>query len=96
MDKSTVWERFSKSLEQQAVLPETKEIGTEEKLANVIELLSKTLERQDEKAASNVHTAITLHDGGGIFSGPGLERDVITAHIRPQGILSVLPLLLLW
>jgi len=35
--------------------------------------------------------AVPLHGIGGIFSGPGLERDVITAHVRPMGILSVLP-----
>ncbi len=29
---------------------------------------------------------------GGVFSVPGTDRDVFTAHIRPQGISSVLPL----
>jgi hypothetical protein len=40
---------------------------------------------------ASVMTAPALHGPGGIFTGPGLERDVITAHIRPEGISSILP-----
>jgi len=43
------------------------------------------------KVPAQFQTATRLHGLGGIFSGPGLERDVITAMIRPRGILSVLP-----
>lgn len=39
------------------------------------------------------HTGIKLHGAGGIFQGPGLERDIITAHVRPFGIGSELDLL---
>lgn len=45
------------------------------------------------KTPATVHTGIKLHGDGGIFQGPGLERDVITAHVRPYGIASQLPLL---
>lgn len=96
MDSQSVWDRFDASLNRQKVIPETKAEpkDRDELLADAILMLNKTLERQEsEKAAGNVHSAITLHDGGGIFSTPGLDRDVITAHIRSQGILSKLPLL---
>lgn len=43
------------------------------------------------KAPANFQTATPLHGLGGIFSGQGIERDVITAHVRPRGILSMLP-----
>jgi len=43
------------------------------------------------KAPATVWTATRLHGLGGIFSGAGLERDIITAMVRPRGILSVLP-----
>lgn len=42
------------------------------------------------KTPATSTTATTLHGPGGIFQGPGLERDVITAHVRPQGISSAL------
>jgi len=45
------------------------------------------------KAPATVQTAAALHGPGGVFTGPGLERDVITAHVRPHGISTVLPLL---
>jgi len=43
------------------------------------------------KTPANFQTATPLHGLGGIFGQPGMERDVITAHIRPHGIGSVLP-----
>ena len=43
------------------------------------------------KAPANWQTATPLHGVGGIFATPGLERDVITAHVRPYGIASILP-----
>lgn len=42
-------------------------------------------------AAASSYTP--LHGPGGIWTGPGLERDVISAHVRPQGLASVLRLL---
>lgn len=46
-----------------------------------------------EKTVGNTMTANKLHGINGLFSTPGLERDVITAMVRPQGIGSVLPAL---
>lgn len=43
------------------------------------------------KAVGTTHTAVRLHGTGGIFSTPGLERDIISAYVRPMGIASVLP-----
>lgn len=52
---------------------------------------SLPVEKEDvTKTPANVHTGIRLHGSSGIFTG-GLERDVITAHVRPHGIASVLP-----
>lgn len=49
--------------------------------------------RYHTKAAlANTQTAPQLHGLGGIFSTPGLNRDVITAHVRPRGIASSIPL----
>lgn len=45
-----------------------------------------------EKAAST-QNATPLHGQGGLLSGQGIERDVITAMMRPYGIGSVLPLI---
>lgn len=39
------------------------------------------------------HTGIKLHGDTGLFSTPGLDRDVITAHVRPHGLAGMLPLL---
>lgn len=43
------------------------------------------------KTPAGWQTATPLHGLGGIFAQPGMERDVITAYVRPYGILSVLP-----
>lgn len=43
-----------------------------------------------EKAAGSFQSATPLHGTGGIFSTPGLDRVVVTAYIRPQGISRVL------
>lgn len=65
---------------------------------NSVQILAQALKQvmadsKDTDRKQDVHTAITLHDGGGIFSTCGLEREVITAHIRPEGIGSQLPLM---
>lgn len=44
------------------------------------------------KAPADHNTAPLLHGNGGLFSN-SLERDVITAHVRPYGIGDHLPLL---
>jgi hypothetical protein len=75
-----------------------------EKLAEIAVGNSKILEALTEEKAkqegwvfkapqATTTTAATLHGSGGIWQGPGLERDVITAHVRPYGIASQLPML---
>ena len=44
-----------------------------------------------DKAAGNTMTANKLHGLTGTFSTSGLDRDVISAHVRPMGIGNVLP-----
>jgi len=48
---------------------------------------------QHTKTPANFSTFTPLHGSGGIFAVAGLERDIITAHIRPMGIANALPLL---
>lgn len=43
------------------------------------------------KAPANVATYTELHGLGGLFVGPGMEREVISTHVRPRGIASQLP-----
>jgi hypothetical protein len=61
----------------------------------LVELLAKAVgvDNTHVKADGGVHTAQRLHGIGGLFAVPGLEREIVTAHIRPQGISSVLPFL---
>lgn len=58
--------------------------------ADILKELSGKLEKHD--AAGTTQTANQLHGFNGLFSTPGLEREVITAHIRPTGIANALPL----
>lgn len=61
-------------------------------LSQQTEILTELKESNVTKAPSaTVHTAVRLHGSGGIWAGPGLEREVITAHIRPEGLASLLP-----
>jgi hypothetical protein len=57
------------------------------------EALKSLLDPEGEKQVGTVHSAITLHGPGGIFSTCGLEREILSAHIAPQGVTEVLPLL---
>ena len=96
---STAMDRFNAALTKYDVLSEKKSVDEDrdERLVKAFELIAASAavkEESSEKAAGAVHSAITLHNGGGIFGGPGgLERDVISAHVRPMGIGSMLPLL---
>jgi hypothetical protein len=45
------------------------------------------------KTPAATTSAAMLHGNTGVFRGPGLERDVITAHIRSHGMSSVLPMI---
>lgn len=44
------------------------------------------------KAPASTMTAQKLHGLTGTFSTPGLERDIISAHVRPMGLATELPL----
>jgi hypothetical protein len=50
------------------------------------------MDEMDEKTVATSNTAQQLHGVNGLMSGQGLERDVITAHVRPRGIATVLPI----
>lgn len=54
------------------------------------ELVSSYAEGQKQ---ATTHTGVTLHDGAGIFSVCGLNREVISAHVEPHGIGTELPLI---
>lgn len=43
------------------------------------------------KTAANDGTGAMLHGFNGLFSTPGISRDVINAHVRPTGLASKLP-----
>lgn len=61
---------------------------------NVTKLLEKQTEILDRlvtKTPAQWGTNTPLHGSGGIFAVPGLERDIISTHMRPYGITSVLP-----
>ncbi len=72
-----------------------------EKLLKILEtqaeLLNAVLKEGDgdlkTKTPANASNYTPLHGSGGILTAPGLEREIITAHVRPFGIASDLPLL---
>jgi hypothetical protein len=57
----------------------------------LMEYLAKK-EGMATKDPASIGTFTGIYQPGGIFSVPGTDRDVFTAHIRPQGISSVLPM----
>jgi len=84
----TVEELLAKSLDQNAELA-----------AQNREILARLVNKENGgaemfyKAPANFATNTPLHGSAGIFSGPGLDRNVITAHIRPSGLGGMLPLI---
>ncbi len=56
------------------------------------DLLKQLFEKSEYKVAAGVQTANQLHGLAGLWSTT-TERDIITAHIRPRGISTVLPVL---
>ena len=66
---------------------------------NITKILEKQTELLEKMAGNQMHEKTPaqfsnytpLHGSGGIFAVPGLERDILTAHMRPYGITSVLP-----
>lgn len=67
----------------------------DEKVTELLEKMTTLLEMREkemhEKTPAQWGTNTPLHGSGGIFAVPGLERDILTAHMRPYGITSVLP-----
>jgi len=67
----------------------------------IIELLAKQTEILEQLGNKEMHTKTPaqfsnytpLHGSGGILAVPGLEREIVTAHVRPFGFASELPLL---
>ena len=72
-------------------------LALEDRLVGALEkqnnLFQQALDMKETKAVTGVQTANQLHGNGGLWAVNGLERDVVTAHIRPTGIASELPLL---
>lgn len=64
-----------------------------EKQNAVMDKISQRLDSNLEKTVSTSNNANLLHGSTGLFGTPGLERDVITAHVRPYGISATLPFL---
>jgi len=64
----------------------------EKQLVAILEKNSAILEKMsDEKAAAATSTGFELHGVGSIFGSHSIERDVMTAHIRPFGLGARLP-----
>lgn len=63
------------------------------KVAEKLDSAQTSKETTDEetlKTPANVHTGMRLHGSSGIFTAP-LEREILTAHVRPYGLASRLP-----
>lgn len=73
----------------------TEKNETLEVLTQLVDLLKESNSGgMHTKTPATSHTAVRLHGSGGLFAGPGLERDVISAHIRNlPGLAGRLPLL---
>lgn len=65
----------------------------EKQTSALIGLMGKDGDGMHQKAPANFSTYTPLHGPGGIWTGPGIDRDVVTAHVRPFGIDAVLPLI---
>lgn len=65
------------------------------KFAAVLEKQTAIIEAMQphQKAAANVNEAPLLFGDGGLWITPGLEREIITARVKPEGLLAKLPLL---
>lgn len=61
-------------------------------LTGMFEKQNSALQETLDKTVATSNVAQQLHGVGGLMSGQGIERDVITAMIRPRGIATTLPL----
>jgi len=59
----------------------------------LMSLLKSQSKGMHTKAPASGPTYTELHGDGSLFGSQSIERDVISAHIRPQGLASQLPLL---
>lgn len=68
--------------------------------AQIAELLTKqtaileAMNHKEElktKTPANFGTAVELHGDGSLFGTQSIEREVVSAHIRPQGLMGILP-----
>ncbi len=64
-----------------------------EQMERTNDILEKTSgnEGMKTKDADSSHTAQRLYGDVGLFSVSGLERDIVSAHVRPYGIASEIP-----
>jgi hypothetical protein len=53
--------------------------------------LLKERQGMHTKAPATVQTAAWLHGSLGMFSTPGLERDIVSTVVKPEGLMHVLP-----
>src|SRR3989304_1232923 len=67
--------------------------AVQKQLEATTELLKEMDGGLHTKVPANFSTAQRLHGSGGVFAIAGLERDIITAMVRPYGIGSSLPLI---
>lgn len=61
-----------------------------ENQAAILQKLAGDGGKRHEKTPANFSNYTPLHGPGGIWTGAGLEREVISAHVRPRGIGSLL------
>ena len=63
-----------------------------ERQTAILERLERKEQQMHEKTPAGFSTYTPLHGSSGVFAGPGLERDVITAHMRPHGLAGQIPM----
>lgn len=59
-------------------------------IAAAMEQQTELLKELRTKTPAGTTTATPLHGIGGVFAGPGMDRDVLTAHVRPMGLAAYL------
>lgn len=68
-----------------------KEVMSAEVLETLAGAFLEMSKQEKNTPASGATGAASLYGSGGIFSTPGIEPDVITAHVRPHGLMAELP-----
>jgi len=62
-----------------------------ERLVNALESVDKSNDGQHTKAPGSIHSGALLTQPGGLFSVAGIEQNVISTHVAPQGLGAALP-----